>query len=382
VIMKILIVGFVAGAAFLWVMTFGYAFVLAAGAASKKKEASEPESWPEIAVVVPTLNEEELILNKLKDLRRTDYPEGRIEFVVIDGGSRDRTVSLVEEEIDKGMRVRLVRLNGVRKKIEQVNHALEHLAQEILVFTDADSRLEPACIRRLVGLLSGDSRLAIAGAAVFPESGLIEERIHWRLVNFLWWMEGEVFASAGFSGVCYALWKKRAGRIHSDALTEDIYLALAARASGWRVRTSPAARATELRAPRTVKGLFEYRRRRGSGYLSELIRSRPQRSSPTLWRLVRRIRIGQFCLAPRLAVFLVALGGVLVFSEYRMILLLSIGVFGLSGFLILFFLNRDIGKSVGIFKLGRAARYGILILASLLTLSRRPTLQVPRGGKP
>jgi cellulose synthase/poly-beta-1,6-N-acetylglucosamine synthase-like glycosyltransferase len=381
--MKILIVGYATGAVFLWVMTFGYAFFLAAGAALKKRKSSDPESWPEIAVVVPTLNEEELILNKLQDLRRTDYPEGRIEFVVIDGGSRDRTVSLVEEEIDKGMRVRLVRLTGILKKIEQVNHALEHLRQEVLVFTDADSRLDPDCIRRLVGLLSGDCRLAIAGAAVFPESGLVEERIHWRLVNFLWWLEGEVFASSGFSGVCYGLWKKRAGPIHPHALTEDIYLALAARARGWRVRTCPAARATEMRTPRTVKGLFQYRRRRGSGYLSELIRVKPQRSSPTRWRVIRRIRIVQFCLVPRMAVFLLALGVVLAFSDYRLTLWLSVGIFGLSALSILFFMNGEIRKSVGFLKLGRAAaRYGVLILASLLTLSRHPTRQVPRGGKP
>jgi cellulose synthase/poly-beta-1,6-N-acetylglucosamine synthase-like glycosyltransferase len=381
--MKTLSLGFVAGAAFLWVMTFGYAFTLAIAAALKKRKVSEPESWPDIAVVVPTLNEEELILGKLDDLRKTDYPQSRVEVVVVDGGSRDRTAAIVQEEIDKGRSVRLVRLTGINKKIEQVNYALEHLPQEILVFTDADSRLEPACIRRLVGLLHGDPRLAIAGATVFPDTGLVEERIHWRLVNFLWWLEGEVFASAGFSGVCYALWKKRAGRIQPEALTEDIYLALAARASGWRVRTCPAARATELRTPRTVKGLFQYRRRRGSGYLSELIRSKPQRSAPTQWRFVRRVRIGQFCLTSWLAVFLMVLGAALAFSEHRMIVLLTLGIFGLSAFSVLFFLNQDIGKSVGIFKLGQAAaRYGILILASLLTLSRHATLQVPRGGRP
>jgi len=381
--MKVLVIVFVAGAAFLWVMTFGYAFTLAAAAAVKKKKASEPESWPDIAVVVPTLNEEELILGKLDDLRKTDYPESLFEVVVLDGGSLDRTVAIVEEEIGKGRRVRLVRLTGIQKKIEQVNYALENLTQEILAFTDADSRLEPACIRRLVGLLHSDPRLAIAGATVFPDSSLVEERIHWQLVNFLWWLEGEVFASAGFSGVCYALWKKRAGRIHSEALTEDIYLALAARASGWRVRTSPAARAIELRTPRTVKGLFEYRRRRGSGYLTELIRSKPQRSASSRWRFVRSVRIWQFCLVPRLAVLIMALGAALAFTEYRMILLLSLGIFGLSAFSTLFFLGRDIRKSVGIPKLGRAAaRYGILILASLLALSRHSTLQVPQGGRP
>ena len=88
-------------------------------------------------------------------------------------------------------------------------------------------------------------------------------------------------------------------------------------------------------------------------------------------------------MTPWLAVVLMVLGDALAFSEYRMIMLLTLGIFGLSAFSILLFLNRDIGKSVGIFRLGQAAaRYGVLILASLLTLSRHPAHQVPRGGKP
>jgi cellulose synthase/poly-beta-1,6-N-acetylglucosamine synthase-like glycosyltransferase len=381
-VMKILLIGFAAGAAFVWLMVFGYIFALTVAVALKKRRVSEPGLWPEIAIIVPTLNEEALILDKLANLRETDYPEGRLEVVLIDGGSDDLTVERIQKEIDKGNKLRLVRLEGARRKVDQVNYALEHLSQDILVFTDADALLDPDCIRRLVGFLSADPQLAIAGASVVPESTLIEERIHWRLLNFLWWLEGEVFASAGFSGVCYALRKKGAVRINPEALTEDIFLAMAVRARGWRVRTCPAARATELRSPGTAKALFQYRRRRGSGYLSELIRSKPQPSSPTRWRLVRRIRIGQFSLVPWLAMILLALGTILAFSEFRLIPLLALGLFGVSALPLIFRLNRDTRKSFGGWKLGWASvRYGILTLASLLTLSRRTTLQVARGGR-
>jgi cellulose synthase/poly-beta-1,6-N-acetylglucosamine synthase-like glycosyltransferase len=380
--MKILFIGFAAGALFTWLMVFGYVFALVAAAALKKRSESEPESWPEIAIIVPTLNEEGLILDKLDNLLSVDYPGSRLEIVVVDGGSDDLTVARIQAEIDKGRKVRLVRLEGVRRKVDQVNHALEHLSRDILVFTDADARLDPGCVRRLVGLLSADPQLAIAGATVVPESTLIEERIHWKLVNFLWWLEGEVFSSAGFSGVCYALRKKGAVMIDPGALTEDIFLALAVRARGWRVRMCPSARATELRSPGTARALFQYRRRRGSGYLSELIRAKPQPGSPTQWRFVRSIRIGQFSLVPWLTMILLALGMTLVFSEYRMIPLLTFGTFGISALPLVFFLNRDTMRSVGGWKLGWASlRYGILILMSLLTLSRHPSRQVPRGGK-
>lgn len=379
--LKILSVSFTVGAAFTWLMVFGYIIALIIARSLKKREWPESESWPEIAIIVPTLNEEKLILDKLDNVRKIDYPESRFEVVVIDGGSNDLTIARIQAEIEKGKKVRLVRLEGVRRKVHQVNHALAHLPQDILVFTDADARLEPNCVRRLVGLLSSDPQLAIAGATVVPGSPLLEEKIHWRLLNFLWWLEGEVFSSAGFSGVCYALRKSGAVMINSGALTEDIFLALAVRARGWRVRTCPAARAIELRAPGTAKELFQYRRRRGSGYLTELMRAKPQPGSPTQWRFVRRIRIGQFSLLPWLTMILLATGTILAFTEYRMIPFLALAIFGLSALPLVLSLNGETRSSVGLVKLGLASvRYGILILVSLLTLRRRSSLQVPRGG--
>ncbi len=379
---RILFVAFIAAIALVWLLVFGYILALSVAAAFKKKVISPSPSWPGIAIVVPTLNEEALILDKLDDLRKIDYPKDRIEIVIVDGGSTDLTPDLVQNEIDNGNPIRLVRMNGVRKKVEQVNRAMEILPQDILAFTDADARLEPSCIKRLVDLLTGDPRLAVAGASIVPKTPLVEERIHWRLVNFLWWLEGEVFVSAGFSGVCYAIRKKAVPAIQPEALTEDISLALAARARGWRVRMCPSARATELRAPKTAKELLEYRRRRGSGYLFELLRARPRLSSPRLWRLARWIRIGQFRLLPWTAVSGMALGGILVFTGHRLNVLLALGLCLVSAFSLVFFLNRHEENPTGCLKLGPATlRFGILTLVSLLTLNRHPSLQIPRGGK-
>ena len=380
---RILFVAFSAATALVWFLVFGYILALSVAAALKKKTISPSPRWPGIAIVVPTLNEEALILDKLEDLRKIDYPKDRVEIVVVDGGSADLTADLVRNEIDKGHPIRLVCLKGPIKKIDQVNRAMEMLPHDILVFTDADARLEPSCIKRLVALMMGDPRLAIVGASVVPQTPLVEERIHWRLMNLIWWLEGEVFVSAGFSGVCYAVRRKVLAPIPAEALTEDISLALAARARGWRVRICRPARVSELRAPKTAKDLFEYRRRRGSGYLAELLRARPRPSSPLLWRLARWVRISQFCLVPWTMVSAIVLGGILAFTGHRLYVLLALGLLLISAFSLVFFLNRQEGNRSGCLKLGLATLpFGILTLVSMLTLSRHPTLQVPRGGKP
>ena len=51
----------------------------------------------QVAVIIPTLNEERFIAGCLDSVVRQTYPFGRMDVMVIDGGSKDRTRAIVEE---------------------------------------------------------------------------------------------------------------------------------------------------------------------------------------------------------------------------------------------------------------------------------------------
>jgi cellulose synthase/poly-beta-1,6-N-acetylglucosamine synthase-like glycosyltransferase len=381
--MKVLPVSFLGVAALVWLTSFGFLALLMIVARTRRRVKLRPESWPDVAVVVPTLNEEAYILQKLDDLRGVDYPPDRLHALVVDGGSTDRTRALVQERIEQGEAVRLVCLTAVRNKIEQVIRSLELLGQEYIVFTDADTRLEPGCVRELIGSLLQDRRAAIVGAMVRPLSALPEELIHWRLHNFLWWLEGEAFSAAGFSGVCYVLRKDSANQIDRDVQAEDIHLSLSVCAAGYRVRLCPSAVAYEMRVPQTVREFFRFRRRRGSRYVAALRHF--QRSAPRSlgWRIVRRARLWQFGVTPWLGVVLAGLGAAVLLTPqwtYSVIVLAAFIVPALGGMLIL---NRETARAFGWGKLIFALmRYGVLIMTSLLTLGKDSPLGNAPGGQP
>src|SRR5262245_1161601 len=112
-------------------------------------------------------------------------------IVVIDGGPADGTVELGRREIAAGAAVQRVPDPELRGKAAQLNRALATLSQEIVIVTDVDARLDSRCIAELVRVLAGDPRTALVGATVWPASALLEERLHWRWLNYLWWLEGE-----------------------------------------------------------------------------------------------------------------------------------------------------------------------------------------------
>ena len=368
-------------ATLVWFSIFGYLVLLRWKASRSAKSDEHLTSWPDIAVVIPILNEEGLILSKLSNLKQSDYPRERMSIMVVDGGSTDRTVELVRRAMAEGEEIQLVCLEAARGKAEQVSRALNLLKQEIVVVTDADALLERSCLKKLVIRLKNAPGAAMVGATVEPQTPLLEERLHWLLLNTLWWLEGEALAAASLSGVCYACRRSLVMSLSKTAISEDIHLSLLSGANGFGVHISREARVRELRVPQTLGELVQFRRRRGAGYLAELRHPPPMAGSSSGWRLARFMRLWHFLATPKMAVVLLALALFLLATPYWIEPLIVLGAFALPLLVALFSSGLRREKS-NWWRLPLAAgRYLAFTLASLLTLSPDPRAQVPLGGK-
>lgn len=379
---KMLLWFFIGFSALLWLLTFGYLLILRGLAVFKRHVNHEKTDLPKIAVVIPTLNEEDRILHKIEDISRSNYPKELINLVIVDGGSQDRTVDLVKEKISSGMKIKLIRLNGHHNKVDQVNHILANQGEDIIVFTDADSSLDPSCIKELVRALTSDPRTALIGANVKPRTRFLEERIHWLLLNYFWWLEGEVFSSSGISGVCYAVNRSIFFTIAKDAVAEDIHLGLDISASGRRVRICRRAVAYELRVPRGSLEFIQYRRRRGASYVRELRHSSSYSRTPLGWKLARALRLCQFTWVSWIGLAAAVSGCFILFSTAWPKVLVVGTVFLFSLIVLLRILANHEQDKPGLITIVPAAlRYAVLILYSLFSIKTKPTHLGPIGGK-
>ncbi len=99
--MTVLLIVFIGISTLVWLSVYGYLIALWMISARRHRIDQEITDFPHIAIVIPTLNEEDLILPKLKDLKNSDYPETRMSVLVVDGGSSDKTTELVKQEIEQ-----------------------------------------------------------------------------------------------------------------------------------------------------------------------------------------------------------------------------------------------------------------------------------------
>jgi cellulose synthase/poly-beta-1,6-N-acetylglucosamine synthase-like glycosyltransferase len=230
--------------------------------------AIDPDRF--VTVMIPAYNEEAVIERSIRTvLASTDV---RIEVIVIDDGSKDRTSEIVRDAFADDPRVRLLTLeNG--GKARALNRGLDLATGEIVIALDADTQFEPTTIARLARWF-GDPKLgAVAGNAKVGNRVNLVTR--WQALEYITAQNLERRALASLNAMtvvpgAVGAWRLEAvrsvGGYPDDTLAEDQDLTIAIQRAGWKVHYDQFAVAwTE--SPENFKGLAKQRFRWAYGTL-------------------------------------------------------------------------------------------------------------------
>jgi len=236
---------------------------------------------PRVAVLIPAYNEEMVIERTVQGALDSDYPNLRV--VVIDDGSKDRTLEIVRrafaaEEAD-GRVVILAKPNG--GKAEALNFGLEHIGDaEIFVGIDADTIIAPDAIGRLVPHFLNPKVGAVAGNAKVGNRVNLWTR--WQALEYITSQNferralntmGAVSVVPGAIGAWRTSAVSEAGGYHVDTVAEDADLTMALLRNGYRVEYEDMALAfTE--APTSARALMRQRFRWSFGILQAIFKHR------------------------------------------------------------------------------------------------------------
>ena len=125
---------------------------------------------PTVAVVMPAFNEEDAVADSIRSLLTVDYPDDKLEVVVIDDGSTDATLAEIERAAAGSDMVRVISFGENRGKRAAMAAGIRATEAEIVAFVDSDSALEHAALRRIVRGFADPKVGAIAGHAEVQNS--------------------------------------------------------------------------------------------------------------------------------------------------------------------------------------------------------------------
>ena len=123
----------------------------------------DPNYTPGVSIIIPCFEEEEWIQRTVHSCINQDYPVDKLEVIVVDDCSKDRSAERVEEiiaklkEADTGdhayrvaERIRFFRQSANLGKRDAMARGAREARHELLVFVDSDSFLDPFAVRNIV----------------------------------------------------------------------------------------------------------------------------------------------------------------------------------------------------------------------------------------
>ncbi|MNW39507.1 Poly-beta-1,6-N-acetyl-D-glucosamine synthase [compost metagenome] len=132
-----------------------------------------PDYTPGVSIVIPCFNEEQWIHRTILSCMNQDYPVDKLEVIVVDDRSTDRSVEQIErmietihneaERYNTRDRLKVIVQPQNAGKREALVKGVEVARHDLVVFVDSDSFLEPDAIRHLVQPFQDPKMGGVAG---------------------------------------------------------------------------------------------------------------------------------------------------------------------------------------------------------------------------
>jgi cellulose synthase/poly-beta-1,6-N-acetylglucosamine synthase-like glycosyltransferase len=121
---------------------------------------------PNVSVLIPARNEERVIGRILQRMTELTYPKEKLDVIVIDDASTDRTSEIAEEFAKEHEYIKVVHRgveDGGKGKPAALNHGLEHTTGEIVYCFDADYYPQRDILEKLTAYFTDDEVGAVQG---------------------------------------------------------------------------------------------------------------------------------------------------------------------------------------------------------------------------
>ncbi|MEL6635953.1 MAG: glycosyltransferase family 2 protein [Bacteroidota bacterium] len=212
---------------------------------------SARDYYPDVTFVVAAYNEQDWIEDKIRNGLTFDYPHQNLHFLYVTDGSSDRTPELIRQfDWPADVSWSLHHQPERRGKIAAVERIMAYVKTPIVIYTDANTAVNPEAIQRIVrhyqdpqvGAVAGEKRIAMASADAANAAG---EGIYWKYESTLKRWDSELYSVVGAAGELFSLRTELFEAVPQDTVIEDFYLTLRIAQQGYRVRYEPGAYAVE-----------------------------------------------------------------------------------------------------------------------------------------
>lgn len=202
---------------------------------------------PPVTIIVCAFNERSVLHEKIINTLAIDYPQHLLEIIFVTDGSSDGSDELVRAYPG----IRLLHQPERRGKMAAICRAMQRVETPITVFTDANTLLNPGCLKAMVrhyadprtGGVAGEKKIMNTGDAAGVGEG---EGLYWRYESFLKECDSALYTVVGAAGELFSLRTLLFREPAQSIVLDDFWLSIQVCLQGYRIAYEKNAYATEL----------------------------------------------------------------------------------------------------------------------------------------
>jgi cellulose synthase/poly-beta-1,6-N-acetylglucosamine synthase-like glycosyltransferase len=251
---------FILSLVIIWTMLLYHMFLMQGGYLHYLKYMKPMKEWeknqqplPKVSILIPAHNEEVVIERTIKAMLKLKYPREKLEIIVINDNSSDRTGEIIDryhQQYPQIIPVHTKPPNAGKGKSGALNQGLLASSGEIIVVYDADNTPESMALHYLVLAMQNDPKAGVIVGkfrVVNSKQTLLTRFINIETISFQWMAQAGRwfwFKVSTIPGTNFAIRRSIItvlGGWDEKALAEDTELTIRVYNLGYYIRFFPAA---------------------------------------------------------------------------------------------------------------------------------------------
>lgn len=212
----------------------------------KKRYTAKPDPLP-VTLIITAYNEANILDQKIQNTLAIDYPEGRFRIMVVTDGSTDGSEMIAARYPS----VQVLHQTERKGKYAAIKRGMKQVDTPLVVFSDANTLLNPECLQRIapyfanpqIGGVAGEKKILLRpGMSVVGEA----EGLYWKYESFLKKLDAGLNTVTGAAGELFSIRTNLFRELEDEPILDDFVISMQICLEGYTIAYEPGAYALEL----------------------------------------------------------------------------------------------------------------------------------------
>ena len=212
-----------------------------------RKKINRVDEVIPVSLIVTAYNEGLILEEKIKNTLAINYPADKLQLIFITDGSADDSVNLVKQYPS----IILLHQQERRGKYAAIKRAMQSVKTPVVVFSDANTMLNPDCIANIASHYASENTGGVAGEKKILRNKNVSavgeaEGLYWQYESFMKKLDAAFYTVTGAAGELFSIRTSLFKELDDELILDDFVISMQICLQGYKIEYEPGAFATEL----------------------------------------------------------------------------------------------------------------------------------------